>query len=207
VVTFFALLSLYFIASFAWWHRRDHSGLRFAEPKPLGDAAIITVASEAIAGTLARNRGKVLAFGDAKVVVRAVSGHDGAPWRLVEATDFAVLPKDGMPIVVHVRAAPVVLGATSRMGSSVIARNFAAQSVALGHHVADDGDYIEIADGDEIEIVGVVDRVIPDPDHFTIDGVTRSLPRPDEGDPYRRSSGAAIVVGRATDPRITLTKL
>jgi hypothetical protein len=208
LVAFFALLSLYFLASFLWWRGRDRRGLQFAPPPdtdPDADAIVVATPADAKPKTRARARGRIVALDDTtKIVVRAFAGHDGHPWRIVETSDFAVMPKDGLPVIAHVRGAPLLVSLSSRrISTDEASKLFAPTTLALADS-HDSGDYVEVAVGDEVEIVGTIDRVVPDSNHFTIDGAPRSLPHLAEGDPYRRPAGPAIVIGLDTDPRITI---
>src|SRR5262245_14763950 len=156
VVVFFATLAFFLIVTYAWWKRRDRSRLRFATPASDDAALVVTHPSEATAGAQVRARGRVVALGEtldgARLVVRAVTGDDGKPWRLVEAVPFAVVPRDGLPLVADVHAAPTVIGPTTGVSATEVAARFAADTVALAD-ARDGGDYVEVAVGDEVELV------------------------------------------------------
>lgn len=204
VVLFFAVLNAYLLASFVWWIVRNRSGgLSFAEPEET-DAE--QLARPHVAGSLTGKRvratGRVVALGGSDVVVRMLTSQDGM-WRLSEIADFAVIPKEGMPIVARVLAAPVVRA--EQTIRSLQDAGFANETLALAGEESGDGVAIRIENGDEIEIIGVAARVVDNADHFDLDGNMRSIPRASDDDPYRRAPGGpALILGSDDDPRIFL---
>jgi hypothetical protein len=203
VVVFFATLAFYLIVTYAWWKRRDLTRLRFAPPAADDTSIVVTHPSEAAVGTRVRGRGRVVAVDDTRVVLRAVAGDDGKSWRLVEAVPFAVVPRDGLPLVADVQVAPLVLGATRGISAGEVAERFAGETLGLAD-TRDGGDYLEIAVGDEVELAGPVARIVPDADQFVLGGATRGLPAPSDNDPYRSAAGPALIVGGDAAPRLVV---
>jgi len=217
VVAFFALLNAYLLlAALVFFARRG--GHRAVRPATLGarellrklpwpqaeaarDWSVIPAREGEGPGTVMSVVGTVASITDMAgnpTLVREqwIAGR-GKALRLVEVCDFAVVPTDGPPVVLHCRAAPVLVlaGGRKRRAADVLA-DLPDAVVALvenerglpeGH-----GQGIEatLSEGDQVTLIGVLSTVIPDVEQFEVDGRMRSLT---EGAPsalpYRSRAG------------------
>jgi hypothetical protein len=186
VVAFFGLLNVSLLVFFAHWLLRKRvPPPAFVQPS-LGAAAPPTESTAV--GRPVRARGRVVALDatlDGKVVLRsadAVVG-TGAAARLVEMRCFAVIADDDRtpPVIVHGPWAPAVAGPAlepAAFGSSALG------AAGYDRGAFETADAVVVRAGDRVEVTGVVDAVVPNADHFELDGAVASLPR-DGDEPYR----------------------
>ena len=195
VVAFFAALNLWFVVSLVWWARRGPAGARLATVEEL---RVPTVSSTgASVGAHVRVDGVVVALLPTKDVLRRAELRDTSLRFVIEASSFAVVPKEGPPVIVSRTAIPIFETTGSEVGIgelSVTARGLTRADEALT------AERWELRAGEHVAIEGTVARMVDNADHFDIDGEPSSLPREGNADdPYRRAPGGpALIIGEDT---------
>lgn len=210
VVAFFTLLALYFLVSFAWWAVRDRERkliFRWPELDERERRALLAGDATAPPGSMVRLCGRVVPLIATDVVLRAFAADAEAPWRLVELVEFAVVPPQGIPVVVRVLTAPVLALAETRGSFREHAAGFSEAARGLVGDPAAPGRYAELLPGARVEIIGSVEQTLPNAGAFELDGKSWSLADPDAGAgaAYRGGpSGPALLLGRDHSPRIVI---
>jgi hypothetical protein len=210
VVCFFALLNLYIVWSVIV-HLR--SAGRFTVRTPFGDAG------EDRTGLFqpqprGEQAGNIRVRGVVAHVEPAVHGADDvirdlwvigerSPWRLIEATDFAVLVEGERPVVVQLASAPLLIGAPTptTVGAGVGRMSQGLNAVfdlgpALeGARAEARALWLALAAGDEVELVGTTRGAVADVGRFELGGKVCSLQRESA-----RRVGAAPYRGTTSEP-------
>lgn len=106
-----------------------------------------------------------------------------APWRLTEAVDFAVIVEDERPVIVQLRSAPIVVGAPRKETvawaihrlSAGLNSIFDMGPATQGKRATELAQWLTLAEGDEVELIGFSQGVIDNVGHFMLDGRSCSL--------------------------------
>jgi hypothetical protein len=223
VVGFFVLLNLYIVWSVIVHFR---STGRLAVRPPFGDAGEDRTGRFPHGAAGASNAG-----GPGAIRVRGVVAHveppvhgsvdvvrdlwviEGrAPWRLTEAADFAVLVEGERPVVVQLATAPVLIGVPARVAvvdgvermSPGLNAVFDMAPALEVPRAGSEGQWLALAAGDEVELVGTVHGALADVGRFELGEKVCSLQR--EGRtaaaPYRGAAGepGTLVVATPETP-------
>lgn len=211
VVCFFAMLNVYIVWSVIV-HLR--SAGRLTVRTPFGDAGedrsgLFGPQPGVSAGNL-RVRGLVAAVepeihGTDEVIRDLWVTGERSPWRLTEATDFAVLVEGQRPVVVQLASAPLLIGAPAR---TTVREGVARMSPGLNAVfdmepalAAPRGDaraqWLALAAGDEVELVGTTRGAVPDVGRFELGQKVCSLQRESA-----KRTAAAPYRGSAAEPGV-----
>lgn len=141
-----------------------------------------------------------------------------APWRLVEAHDFAIVtdepiaPFDVQAVVVGLEMAPLVVARPERRAASSHLEGLEPRTRALASsHVAvtdDAGSAVAVHEGDRVELLALPGARIGDVDDFVIARTRRSLPAWPGSGGYRASGARrGLTVGDRPGMRLVLRVL
>ncbi|GEM_PF-3832844 len=198
VVLFFATLNLFFIVSLLWWARRGPAGARLATAKELAFEG--ASADGTSVGARVRVDGVVVPIlATTAEVLRRADLRDTTLQFVIEASTFAVVPREGTPVIVLRSAIPVFTTQGKEAGVSV-ALSLSAQALARPLEALQ-ADSWELRAGERVIVLGTVSRMVENADHFEVDGEHASLPREGgpKADPYRRGPGGpAVIIGEDT---------
>jgi hypothetical protein len=188
-VVFFSLLSLFvFLSLLAYRARkRIHQAPAFRLPFSPDGRDVLRLADGGAApgavvrpGSLLRVSGTLLA---GTKTTRGGAVVEDFWWpdhlRLTQAVDLLLDRGDQPPVVLELDAAPVIIAPPQTKSSSDMSLDSAALEMLPGSRVPDGPcDYVSISDGDEVVLVGTVERVGPLDERFA----SVASPR---GGPYR----------------------
>ncbi len=230
VLAFFALLNLYIVvAVIAWRRSRRPVPIGFELPFTrrggdaldllAGGAGVVSIAAgvdDAVAGAgdTIRVRGvatRLAATHGAEQLIDDLWFPESKPrYRVCGGADFVVEGEDQIPVVVRLSSAPVVIARPAaeprRVDDDLAAGELLA---ACGiDSLGGGGVQLGLVEGDRVELLGVVDRVLEDVGTFELDGRMRSLVDPGElGSPYRRGAQGAGLVVRSSPERPCVIRL
>ena len=137
---------------------------------------------------------------DSGLVLREFWAPDSvSPWRLTESMDFAVLVEDDRPVIVQLRSAPIVVSepqketvawAVHRL-SAGLNSIFDMGPATQGKRATEPAQWLTLAEGDEVELIGLAQGVIDNVGHFMLGGRSCSLNRERDQSqgPYRGAAG------------------
>ncbi|MEO0326777.1 MAG: hypothetical protein AAF447_27795, partial [Myxococcota bacterium] len=149
VALFFLVLDVWvLLGAMAFVAARDwsvHPPYAPGEPNALAlDPASLGATGESIVGTVER-----LAGAPAGPVVLDAWGRSPAPRRVLEADDFLLRPRgEGLPVVVRLEAAPVVLGEPARGAVALLPLSREGRAELLSEEVL----YVALQEGDRVRL-------------------------------------------------------
>ncbi len=212
LVTFFALLSPYLALSAVEFRVGETGRARLRVPfsrsgsptlarPPARDLSADSRRSPPSEGRV-RIRGRVVELeprpaGLGPILVDGWFRNSEPPSRVTEAVDFAIVDDEGQVAVVECLAAPTLIAPPSTHPSAEMLnamseatrRAFAEHGPVSG---IESGDWVTLRAGDEVEVVGAVERALPNVRGFELSGRTCSVPGGSTVGPYR---GAAARTG------------
>lgn len=200
VVGFFAILALYIVLSLVAWTRSQKQAPRLAL-HPLDGLRQGGQPAQAMPGQAVRVEGRVVGLGQSVVAVDFLSSGDSQ--RLSSVAPFAVVAQEGMPCIVAASRAPVLLAERRLSTALELHGALGAQQLAELARLQDAGRLALVREGDVVEIFGLMERVIPNVDHFEIDGEPGSIAAADS--PYREGPGGpGLLLSDASGRRLTI---
>ena len=116
---------------------------------------------------------------DSGLVIRDLwAAESAAPWRLVEATDFAVVANDERPMIVQLGSAPIVVASPRKetVGWAIhqlspgVGSIFDMGPATEGERASEPVQWLTVAEGDTVEVIGFEHGTIDDVEHFMLDG-------------------------------------